>query len=389
VATALGVVTTILVARVLGPEGRGLYAVAVAFGAIGVQLASLGLQTSNTYYVSRSRQLLPALVGNTLLVGAGAAILALTAWVIATIFPSIAPVEGLLLALALVWVPVGLLTMLFQNLLLGLQRVAAFNTVELLSRVLTVALILVALILGFDRPALLLGASLLAVAFAGAWATRQVLDLLDERPKASKALLRQTAAYGVKAYLGAFFAFALLRIDVLLVDALLTAKDTGYYSVAVSLADALYLLPAAAGTVVFARLSTIDDATTAWLTTRRLGLWVGAALLASAGAAAVVGGPLLRLLFGDEFSPAKPAFIALAGAMVFYGVNNIVSSFVASRGLPWFTVHVWVAAAVLNVVLNLAFIPVWGIVGSAVASLVCYALVLAAQLAYVRWKMLP
>ena len=67
---AIGLVTTVAVARALGPEGRGLYAVATAVGALGVQFGNFGLPASNTYYLSRDRALLPSLVGNSLLVSA-------------------------------------------------------------------------------------------------------------------------------------------------------------------------------------------------------------------------------------------------------------------------------------------------------------------------------
>jgi O-antigen/teichoic acid export membrane protein len=65
----IGLVTSVIVARILGPDGRGLYAVAATIGAIGVQFGNLGLHASNTYYVARDRSLLPALVGNPLLIG--------------------------------------------------------------------------------------------------------------------------------------------------------------------------------------------------------------------------------------------------------------------------------------------------------------------------------
>src|SRR4051794_35293968 len=52
---AVGLGNTILVARTLGPEGRGMYAVATAVSTIGIQVINLGLQASNTYYVARDR----------------------------------------------------------------------------------------------------------------------------------------------------------------------------------------------------------------------------------------------------------------------------------------------------------------------------------------------
>ena len=63
---AIGLVTSVLVARILGPEGRGAYAVAMAIGAMGVQLGNLGLQAANTYVISRQRDLLSIVVANSL-----------------------------------------------------------------------------------------------------------------------------------------------------------------------------------------------------------------------------------------------------------------------------------------------------------------------------------
>jgi len=66
--------TAVVIARDLGPAGRGFYAVAIAVGAIGVQLSNLGLHLSNTYHVAKNQALLPALIGNTLAVVCGACV---------------------------------------------------------------------------------------------------------------------------------------------------------------------------------------------------------------------------------------------------------------------------------------------------------------------------
>jgi len=60
--------TAVVIARELGPTGRGFYAVAATVGAIGVQFGNLGLHASNIYHVAKDRALLPALIGNTLAV---------------------------------------------------------------------------------------------------------------------------------------------------------------------------------------------------------------------------------------------------------------------------------------------------------------------------------
>ena len=163
----IGLVTSVLVARILGPSGRGFYAAAAAVTAIGVQFGNLGLHASNTYYVAQDRESSPVLIGNSLLValgigGAGAAL----AWGVFRVFPQAAPVPGWLLVLALAGVPLGLAYLLMQNLLLGIHEVRAYNVVELASKVLVVALLGAIIVWGRITPATVYVTSVVGMAFS-------------------------------------------------------------------------------------------------------------------------------------------------------------------------------------------------------------------------------
>ena len=67
----LSLATGVMIARTLGPEGRGFFAMAMFVGAMGVQLANLGIHSSNTLYVSRDNSFLRPLLGNSLAIGLG------------------------------------------------------------------------------------------------------------------------------------------------------------------------------------------------------------------------------------------------------------------------------------------------------------------------------
>jgi hypothetical protein len=120
---AVGFVTSVIVARLLGPEGRGQFAIAVALSAIGVQFGNLGLATSNTYFVSKDRGLLAVLLGNTFLVALGlGAVFSATLHVFLLGWPQLAPIR----ACCSSWPScpsLGPLQLLLQNLLLGIQEV--------------------------------------------------------------------------------------------------------------------------------------------------------------------------------------------------------------------------------------------------------------------------
>ena len=131
----IALVTSVLLARILGPEGRGLFAVAAAIGSLGVQFGNLGLHASNTYSVARDNRLLPALVSNTLVVSLlFGSLFGVLTYLVFTLRPEWAPLGPLLLVLSLGWVPFGLAYLLLQNLFLGIHDVRNYNKVELAER---------------------------------------------------------------------------------------------------------------------------------------------------------------------------------------------------------------------------------------------------------------
>ena len=380
--------TTIVVARTLGPDGRGLYAAAAALAALGAQFGNLGLQTSNTYFVTQDREHASALVGNTLVVSL--VVLPLTAllvYIVFEVFPTIAPVHGALLGLALLAIPFTVAMLLLQNLLLGLHDIRSYNALDLGSKLGTFLLLLLLIAAAHASASLLFGASVLIAMLASLWGWWRATTPISRRPQVSMPLFRRMVAYGLRAYLGAFFAFLLLRSDLLLVQYYRGPTDTGYYSVAVNMADMLYILPAVVGALLFPRFVAMTDSEARWRWARRGAAGIGVVLAAMAVISALVAGPVVRVVFGSAYSPAVRPFVVLAVAMIFYGANNVISNYAASAGYPWFAVLVWVAGATLNILLNLVLIPRYGITGSAVASLIGYGAVMLAQSVYFsRWK---
>ena len=91
---------------------------------------------------------------------------------------------------------------------------------------------------------------------------------------------------------------------------------------------------------------------------------------------------MITLLYGPAFLPAVASARILCAAMLFYGLNTIVTTFTMAIGFPWFAVHVWWIGFVLNVAANLWLIPAYGIEGAATASLGAYFLIFALNLGY-------
>jgi len=380
---AIGLLTSILVARLLGPEGRGLVAAAAALAAIGVQFGNLGLHASNTYYAGREPQSLPVLIGNSLLVsfaiGGGCA---LSAWMLFLLWPGLLPLRGGVLLVALITIPFGLAFLLLQNLLLGIREVRVYNLIELVTKVSYVVLIGVTIALHVVTVESILVVGVIVTAWAGLGAFLLLTRHARCGPAVSYRLFTDHIRYGFKAYVAAFCAFLVLKVDLLMVQSLLGAGQAGYYSVASSMADMLYIVPTAAGAVLFPRLAAMADTGDRWRVARTATWALGVVMLPLTALAGILAHPLIRLLYGEAFLPAVASFQILCVAMVVYGAGNMVSIHLAASGFPTFVVLAWGIVCGMNVCINLWLIPRCGIEGAALTSLICYSSILVLEYLY-------
>ena len=383
----VGLITSVIVARILGPDGRGLYAAAAVVGSIGVQFGNLGLHASNTYYASKDRASLPKLVGNTLLVSfAFGGLCAALAWVIFLLFPTLAPLKGILLVLALTWVPFGLAYMLMQNLLLAVQEVRTYNKIELLSKILGLGLICLIIIFGAVTVETIFSTGLIVLAIGGIWVLFRLSSYLDRPPILSLPLFKENIRYGLKAYLAAFFAFIVLKVDLLMVKYILGNEQTGYYSIAVTMADMIYMLPMVIGTILFPKLCAMSDCTEKWMNARKVLYVTSIVMVILVSFAALVAGPVVQLLFGKAFAPAVPAFVWLMPGIAMLSINSIYMNYFASTGMPLFTVYSPGIASIINIMLNIKLIPLLGIIGAAISSTFCYGGMLIASAIYISYE---
>lgn len=386
---ALGFVNSVLVTRILGPEGRGLFAVATTVAAIGVQLGNLGLHSSNTYYVSRDPTILPRLLGNTLIICAVSAVGAVAALFLFEARPDVAPVAGILLPLALAAVPVGLANLLLQNLLIGTQRLRKYNVIDLTTRVAAVLLVAATVPLGFVSPEVVFTLVLGTVVIGVVWAFVDLRRGCMQPIGGSLELLRSGLRYGLRAYLGSLFAFLVLRSDVVLVKYLRGAEETGYYAIAVGLADILLMLPTVVGTVLFPRLSAAPSVSERWRVTRRILAVMMPATPLALIAVFLTARPLIRVAYGSAFDPSFAAVAWLLPGVGFFAINTVYMNLFAACGMPAITVLSPLVALAVNVLANLVLIPAWGFVGASVSSSFCYGLMLLMSVLYTRFRLLP
>jgi O-antigen/teichoic acid export membrane protein len=126
----LGFISQAWIARLLGPEGKGAYAVITLITSLVAQLASLGLPNAHIYLIGQKKADLKSAAENALTfsIVVGSVLLAsywwLRPWIDPLLFKGIAPQITALVALTF---PLHLVFLLFNYLALAHDDIAGFN----------------------------------------------------------------------------------------------------------------------------------------------------------------------------------------------------------------------------------------------------------------------
>ena len=371
----LNIAGTVVVARYLGPSGRGTVAVAFNLTLILVQIGTLGLLTANPYFAAKDPAALGRIVSNSLWLAAGlGSLLFLVGVLLKVLVPdAVAGLGWTELIVALVGIPAALATQFFQSILLGEARTLAYNLVELTLGVVTLA----ALVIGFAVFDMgVLGAISLMTAGYVVGVFVYLGFLLRHAPQFTRPsfpLIREMLGYAFRIYVATLVSFLVIRIDLLLVNSYLGPDQAGTYSVAAALGQGLYLLPTVVGLNLFARVARgSGGAEMSAQVFRSISVLYGLLCLITVPFA----GPAIRFLYGEEFASSTELYYWLLPGIFSLGMLTILSHHFAGRGFPLSAMLVWFVGLAVNLAINVAFLPGHGTYVASLASSVAYTLLL-------------
>jgi len=377
----------VLIARSLGPEGNGQYAMAILVPTMLANFLSLGVGPATVYFVSRKE--FPAgraIAGNISLgillsfIGVGLTLPALAGWGIA-LFPGV-PIE--LLYLGLFAFPVLLLMGFMTTILQALEEFKAFNVVVLLPPFVSLGMVAVTLYV-LDMgvyaavTAYILGqlAGLVAVFWLLCYTRRNASGGLKHFKMfvVDRDYNNAVLKYGWKAHLSNIVTFINYRSDIFLVNFFLSPAVGGIYVIAVQLAEKLWIPSQALSTVLLPRMSGMSQDPEARFNIARKGFWgitVLTALLGAVSALALYW--LIGPVFGDAYRGALLPFFWLLPGVVLWAGARVQANYLAALGKPEWNAYISVVVLIVNITGNIVLIPVYGVVGAAIATSVAYAI---------------
>ena len=254
--------------------------------------------------------------------------------------------------------------------LLGRKRVVAYSLIRVARRGLLLIFVVAAAAIARLSLDVALVLNLVALIVTGAlilWMAARD-GSLGLRP--SVPLLGEELRFGARSLPGALAERLQFRSDAFLVNAILGVRQTGIYSVTSGLAETLWYVPNALGTVMFSRAvdPTADAGRIASVLTRT----TIAVALVTAIPAFIFGPRLVRFVYGSAFADAGVALRLILPGIVAYSVVAVLSRYIVGLGRPGTGTLILMTGLAINIGANLVLIPAYGILGAASASSISY-----------------
>ncbi len=371
-----GMVLAAIIARVLGPEGKGIYYMAILLSSFLIIFTDIGIGTSSVHFLGKKKYFPKEIFGSNIILSILTSIVAvLIGFVIILffhqeIFPGINK-EYLYLSLFLI--PLSLFFNYTISVLLGLQKIDKYNFVVIIKDVINLVLVVILLLgLNFGIKAAIIAATV------ASFTTDILLYFLVKKEiggicfSLNKNILKNFFSFGSKIYFSNIVGLLHYRIDIFLLNIYLNPAAVGLYSVAVVLSERVWIISQSVSVVIFPKISSETDKNELKRFTPivcRNVLFITSVL---AIFLFIFSHWLIILIFSIEFLEAVIPFQILIIGSIAFSAGRIISSDLAGRGKPIIDNYIGLFSTVLNIIFNIILIPKIGIVGAAWASSITY-----------------
>jgi O-antigen/teichoic acid export membrane protein len=176
--------------------------------------------------------------------------------------------------------------------------------------------------------------------------------------------------------LGAVFTMVYLKIDQIMIRWLIDVEEVGVYSVATKLSEAWYFIPTVIVSSLFPKLLELRKKDEIQFKSRFQQLFDFLFIMALMLAIIVtfIAQPLIDFLYGTAYEEAAIILSIHIWAGVFIFMRAAFSKWILVEDAIAFSMITQGSGALSNIILNVIFIPLYGGIGAAIATILSYAM---------------
>ncbi|MCL6590542.1 MAG: polysaccharide biosynthesis C-terminal domain-containing protein [Firmicutes bacterium] len=365
-----GIIIGILIARLLGPQGKGYYSGVFIFYNIFIQVGGT-LGAAIVYQIARQKQDPRVLLMTASLFNLGLGLLTILGFKLFTILvPQFHPGPIWLVVALIPWALIlSNITGVFQ----GLNRIITLNWISIIQGLIQISLLLFGFFLpkfNVDDAIVFWLVSHVLAAIITLWISREFW-LPPVKNWFSWPLLGAMLRFSAQISLNNGIGILNAQIDSLLVLFLLHTKNYGLYSVAVNGASVLWYTTGAITIAITAHVGKADREAAGRLTARA----VRHTLLINIPLALIMWGAawLIPLVYGQRFSASMAPFRIMLPGILAYSIAAIFNTYFTNQlGKPRIPLLISFISMMIDLVGSLLLIPRFGMLGGAAANSASY-----------------
>lgn len=371
----ISITTNLYLAKTLGPAGKGILSLLIMVLGLIVLIASLGYQISGTYYAAKKEfpraDILTTTIIFTFLVSVVTLILSVLFFqpLQTYIFHGV-PVAFIIIILSAM--PFYLFVFYMGDIFWAMSYPWHFVAVSL-ATVITYLILSIALVgilkLGVAGA---VWAFVFSFYFSGSLALILAFKMNSWQFHFNRNYLNHAIKYGMKAHIGRLSQQVTYRVDIPLVSYFSGFGATGYYSIAVSLAELLWYIPRTVSFVLFPRVARIGAKDTGTMTAMliRSSLWISIVFAIFL----YLGSTVLITFWLPAYHSSLSILLLLIPGIVVSNIFQLLTSDLLGRGEPALVSSIAVASSIVAIVLYFLLIPKFGPWGAAAGSSIAYIL---------------
>nr|WP_242042010.1 oligosaccharide flippase family protein [Alkalinema sp. FACHB-956] len=369
---ALTIVTGMITARYLGPEGRGELAAMSLWPQLLAFMATLGLTNSLIYNFKRYPEQKSELFGTALILGS---LLGTAASIVGffCIPVWLAKSPEIVIQVARWFVLTAVLDMLHGIACAALEAEEQFGFANQIRYITSPLLSLITLwiLIQFNiiNPVNFIIAGIIPKVILVLWVLVHACRQIQPKFIRLSASFRNLFRYGLRSYGLDLLGTLASKIDQIFIVGVLAAYEVGIYNAALNLASVIAMLQISAGSILFPKASArpVNEVVEMTAKTARVTL----VLTIVGGATVVLLGPqVLELLYGNEFVAAAPIFRLLVGYTILLGTTQILMQPFMALDRPEMATLLQALGLGLNVVMFVLWVPTYGVYGVVYALLI-------------------
>jgi len=366
----------IILSRVLGAAGFGLYSFLIVVPVIVVGFTQLGIRRSTIYHIGQKNINEDNLASALVLLWLWTSFLSIIICGLVYFFSATQPYDPLIVVLILLTIPMLLMNLFAGGIFLGKEEIMRSNIINAGPTLLT--LILTVLFVWWFKLSVL--GAFIAISLANFIMFFYVYYtiIMEYRYKITwkyhEPLMKSMIKLGLVNAIAIFVMQLNYRMDVLMLKKLSSLEQVGFYAVATQIAEQIWHIPYAIETIILSRSANTTDEQAV---TRTVASIFRVSMLAGILASVIIffiTPYVIPWIFGKEFISSVPMIQTILPGILILVAFRILNSRLTGMGKPQVAIWIFLPALIINFLANLFLIPKYGGMGAVWSTNISYAL---------------